>query len=139
MRGEVQGKADGGLQRREGCSFYRAGDLSWSGGLQMRIEVGAQVRIRVGAQVRVRGLQGSEEGSDVVMGAAEKPVLPGHPRTQRLCIRGLPGPEDPGFIPVWALLGEPVQRSQEAELHGPSGWSGLQQPLTEPHCSSVRQ
>ena len=108
-------------------------------GTQMRIEVGAQVRIRVGAQVRVRGLQGSEEGSDVVMGAAEKPVLPGHPRTQRLCIRGLPGPEDPGFIPVWALLGEPVQRSQEAELHGPSGWSGLQQPLTEPHCSSVRQ
>ena len=45
-------------------------------GTQMRIEVGAQVRIRVGAQVRVRGLQGSEEGSDVVMGAAEKPVLP---------------------------------------------------------------
>ena len=108
-------------------------------GAQVRVEVGAQVRTQVGAQVRVRGLQGSEEGSDVVMGAAEKPVLPGHPRTQRLYIRGLPGPEDPGFIPVWALLGEPVQRSQEAELHGPSGWSGHQWPLTEPHCSSVRQ
>ena len=91
---------------------------------------------------------GSGEGEDyrvqrrTVMlwwGAAEKPVLPGHPRTQRLCIRGLPAPEDPGFIPAWALPGEPVRRSQEAELHGPPGWSGHQRPLTKPPCSSVRQ
>lgn len=67
---------------------------------------------------------GSEEGSDVVMGAVEKPGLPGHPRTQRRS-PGLPGPEDPGFT----LVGT-AKRSQEAGLHGPPGWSGHQRPLT---------
>lgn len=34
---ERRGPREGrwGLQRREGCSFYKAGDLSWSGGLHI--------------------------------------------------------------------------------------------------------